>query len=1761
MAKFKKLALLCTALLASASMAVATGCDFSAILGGNSASSEVESSVGEESTPDEDESTPDEDESTPDEDESTPDEDESTPDEDESTPDEDESSSDEGDLDEAPAFDTEISIADATAIGSAMEHDTYTEGKYYVTGTITEVKNATYGNFTIEDADGNSILVYGSYSADGSTRYDALEVKPNEGDIVTVYGIVGQYNGTAQLKNAWITAFENVSPDVELVIPEADSELTIAEAVALGEALKADSEFKYYVSGTIESIAQDYYGNMTIVDANGDSIYVYGTYSADGSTRYGDMAQAPQVGDTVKLYGIVSYYNVPQLKNAWIVESTSYVEDEVAYYEELIGNGSASLTSESDWSDVWGTVTVNVPEAGTYAIYANTDVKFGPAGATDSWNECSTSYTFTATEAGEVTLSTNYYAYSAGETVEFNYYFYKLNNLVITEESGTAQLAANVQAPITVVAPAAGTYYLISAKSVHWYSAAIVGEADAYGSLYTITATEAGQEITVYALYNDLEWVDFEFAWTFVAQPSYTVGLGDNNATLYAGAQIPFSFTAEASNTYTVTVNSAYNTIVGVYTYVDEYGGYYTWSEGDYTNEFIFDLAAGETKNFHVYYNGYTVDYDNGPSAIDVVVNVAAFVEADPSALVEGENKFTAPVDGVAATFVAPAAGWYRFEEISSYSNVIFVDGAEYGESLYEVMLAEGEAFNFVVKGEGALVTLEISSFVPTVTLSEGVNTIYVAGPEGTLDFDIDYYAPYTMTIDNANVVVYINGEAYVNGTLFQATYMDTFTIATLDGAPASDVVITLVAFEYPSLNDGDNTVDVAANGSTYKYTVATPGTYTFTISGGITFATADASDSYDYPSSLSADGTITINAKAGAEIELTMQADADITVSVAVACISTVNSFEASVTMDDNFMPVSLTIASLKDQECVYFAATRMVGDYVLSWSEDYGNIIVYAGENVGMMYSDCQVVLSRTMEDGIVYVVVRNNSGADLENVVFNIALYEAPSADIQGELVEADVETTIEIDAWQSTTFTFIAPETGSYTLSTASSIMVDLWIFNENWGEWDRAWETMIDSANGGEYTFELEAGEAISFWAMEYDMGAVSFVFTISSNNSVVPELPATLVVGENSVYVTVNNYFCAGTEISFTAPEAGTYVISAAEGEENADLGIIDEYGIEWIALSYEMTLEEGDVVNFLVCTSAIMTLTEDYIDLVITKVEAPATPVVQFSADIPSYVEIAEGGSAILEGYVVGKYTVAWDESIENLVVYFGMQPVANGDIIEAASPRIPTQLTLTTSDGAALSTRVLVATYVEPPVALVVGDNAVEVTDAWAGRTASFTASADGVYSINAAEDETNAILLVEDEYGAEMLSLPYSIKLAAGESFNFIVATANYEVDTIDLVVAKEIETLSLAAANALGLTYASNAYTSNKYYVVGTIYDIYNTQYGNCYIVDENGDTLLVYGLYSADGATRYDAMSNKPVVGDTVKLLSVVGNYNGTAQLKSAWVIESNSDSAPAYAKALIEKNDLVIDTKFMGSAEITLPVAATYADVTITWSADSDAAVIANGVLTVANVTENLIFTATATITCGDVALTREFTVTVEAPVAGETKNYVNLDSLSLSSSYATSVKTADGWTIKNAQVHTGAASGVNTSTGFNAFYGTDTSVRGVCLNGKKSAIGSITSPTLNNGITKLSFNYGFAFSESKGVSLHIKVTGADGTVVETDFKNSSVSQKTIYEYEWVLPTAISGDFTIEITNNCPSASTSNKDRTELWNLAWVSNI
>ena len=165
---------------------------------------------------------------------------------------------------------------------------------YRMTGVITSIANATYGNLYIRDFSGET-YVYGI--KDFTTKN--LKV----GDIITIVGKRAEYKGTPQVASAVL----------ESVIPVTAA--TIAEVLT-----KPDSSQDYFMlSGEITSITNAVYGNLYLKDGSSE-IYLYGCYpgfGATGDARKNLLAnKGIKVGDKLTVIATKSSFNgVVQLTN------------------------------------------------------------------------------------------------------------------------------------------------------------------------------------------------------------------------------------------------------------------------------------------------------------------------------------------------------------------------------------------------------------------------------------------------------------------------------------------------------------------------------------------------------------------------------------------------------------------------------------------------------------------------------------------------------------------------------------------------------------------------------------------------------------------------------------------------------------------------------------------------------------------------------------------------------------------------------------------------------------------------------------------------------------------------------------------------------------------------------------------------------------------------------------------------------------------------------------------------------------------------------------------------------------------------------------------------------------------------------------------------------------------------------------------------------------------------------------------------------
>ena len=168
--------------------------------------------------------------------------------------------------------------------------------QYRMTGVITKVANESYGNVYIADWSGET-YVYGI-----GAKGDFAKLGLKAGDVVTLVGKRGEYKGTAQMTGGTYESHISVT------------EVSITEFLQ-----KPDSKTDYYmVTGVIDEIANDTYGNIYLKDEAGNRLYSYGVYpgwGATGDARKGCVAaKGLKVGDILTVIGPKSTYkDVPQV--------------------------------------------------------------------------------------------------------------------------------------------------------------------------------------------------------------------------------------------------------------------------------------------------------------------------------------------------------------------------------------------------------------------------------------------------------------------------------------------------------------------------------------------------------------------------------------------------------------------------------------------------------------------------------------------------------------------------------------------------------------------------------------------------------------------------------------------------------------------------------------------------------------------------------------------------------------------------------------------------------------------------------------------------------------------------------------------------------------------------------------------------------------------------------------------------------------------------------------------------------------------------------------------------------------------------------------------------------------------------------------------------------------------------------------------------------------------------------------------------------
>lgn len=283
---------------------------------------------------------------------------------------------------------------------------------YEITGTISNIEASDYGNFTITDETG-SIYVYGltsEWRADGKNDQSFPELGLKAGDILTLAGTRDEYKDEPQIGGPayYISHVDGGGEDPD---PDEPGDLvvaTIAEFLAASES----SDVWYQLTGTITSIDNEHYGNITIEDNTG-SVYVYGLTKTKVDKNDNSFSSIGlSEGDIVTLAGTrTSYNDQPQVGGPayYISHEEGELPDDPALIEGTAGDGV--YEGNIDLSQPSAVSTDDKCEASTFVIDGEEYIgmKLGTSKAAGS-------YSFNLGMTGSATLTMYAVAWNNNKT-------------------------------------------------------------------------------------------------------------------------------------------------------------------------------------------------------------------------------------------------------------------------------------------------------------------------------------------------------------------------------------------------------------------------------------------------------------------------------------------------------------------------------------------------------------------------------------------------------------------------------------------------------------------------------------------------------------------------------------------------------------------------------------------------------------------------------------------------------------------------------------------------------------------------------------------------------------------------------------------------------------------------------------------------------------------------------------------------------------------------------------------------------------------------------------------------------------------------------------------------------------------------------------------------------------------------------------------------------------------------------------------------
>ena len=539
------------------------------------------------------------------------------------------------------------------------------------------------------------------------------------------------------------------------------------------------------------------------------------------------------------------------------------VESEKLSAAQVVGFGEAAIDGANGGPFYYeGTLVLNIPAAGEYTIYSlsyDAQVSFGANIAKPTY---ATFYTFTAEEAGEITIKTRVFSFNgAPEDGTFDYLYVALatvNPVELPRLEGTGfTMPTNMFTTVNVTIPTPGFYQLFS------NTPDILLDDEIKNSILFSTS-EANQVFTFTVKVNSESEPTFEFNWEIISLVPVALADGINEFTFTPGKYYAFSYDVTTAGAQMFDLSWA-----NASTYLWN-GSALAYQGADYSTD---NLQVGATITFYV-----MIDNESGEAEAGTIT--AGYSHYVPSKNVNGNYVAHANTEGIKNLYEFlddPA----EVEFTVLGDGLISLDGGATWVTSGSLALEYGAKVLYLVKSETATtveVQIEKLSMERELIIGQDNVLSIIPGKEYTITLEgfttEAQYKQFFLTFTDANLVIKFGNATVVSGTIY-SNYTVTSTLSLIyngEGTEAVDVTITAsepvqVSIE-GTLKMGANqinpsqttlTATPSGNGILTLTTGAEIGgtvTFTYSISGGETIS-IPLQTTVDIP--LSAGQTITI--------------------------------------------------------------------------------------------------------------------------------------------------------------------------------------------------------------------------------------------------------------------------------------------------------------------------------------------------------------------------------------------------------------------------------------------------------------------------------------------------------------------------------------------------------------------------------------------------------------------------------------------------------------------------------------------------------------------------------------------------------------------------------------------------------------------------------------------------------------------------------------------------------------------------------------